>query len=33
MAKDPEEWFRRADYDLESAEDLFNGVDISMRSL
>jgi HEPN domain-containing protein len=25
MAKDPEEWFRQADYDLETAEDLFNG--------
>ena len=25
MGKDPEEWFRQADYDLETAEDLFNG--------
>jgi HEPN domain-containing protein len=25
MAKDPEEWFRQADYGLETAEDLFNG--------
>ncbi len=25
MSKNPEEWFRQADYDLETAEDLFNG--------
>ncbi|MGB9700219.1 MAG: HEPN domain-containing protein [Thermodesulfobacteriota bacterium] len=25
MAKDPEEWLRQADYDIETAEFLFNG--------
>jgi len=25
MAKDPEEWFRQADYDLETAEYMFAG--------
>jgi HEPN domain-containing protein len=25
MARDPEEWFRQADYDIETAEYMFNG--------